>query len=93
MRAVILIATTALLTSCSTPEGRARAQRIADTLGEAGESLQGVEQPPTAGLPANAVCMRRGDEVSGQNRICRYSCNGTAYAVNVPRSKFCPISP
>jgi hypothetical protein len=41
---------------------------------------------------AAMVCLFTGEQTSGLNKICYYSCAGSAAAITVSAAKLCPLS-
>jgi hypothetical protein len=47
---------------------------------------------PNYRLAGGIMCMLRGQEVSGMNKICYYDCAGSAAAITVASYQLCPLS-
>jgi hypothetical protein len=70
-------------------------QRRADSERQVNENLRAIMANPAGqSVPTGGgmMCMKQGERVSGFNRICNYSCSGSAYAMTVPSSQLCPLN-
>lgn len=38
------------------------------------------------------ACYKKGDRVSGQNRICTYSCSGQETVITIKATELCPLT-
>ena len=45
-------------------------------------------------IPTNAatLCFKKGEQVSGMNKICYYDCLGSTTATNVKSHELCPLN-
>ena len=47
---------------------------------------------PEGSIQMAAICFSEGEQTSGMNKICYYSCLGSTYAITIKSTKLCPLS-
>jgi hypothetical protein len=45
-----------------------------------------------AATPAPLTCLKSGEKISGQNKICYYDCAGSEAAITIKSYQLCPLS-
>ena len=43
-------------------------------------------------VTADVICLFRGEQISGTNKICYYDCQGSTYAITIDGLKLCPLN-
>ncbi len=44
------------------------------------------------GVSADMICLFRGEQISGTNKICYYDCQGSTFAITIDGLKLCPLN-
>jgi hypothetical protein len=55
-------------------------------------AAQAVDVPQASARRAEMTCLKIGQEVSGQNRICYYNCLGSKAATTIDVVQICPLT-
>lgn len=48
--------------------------------------------PPGSFRVAEVTCFKKGEEVSGLNKICYYDCVGSKVAITIGAAQLCPVT-
>lgn len=43
-------------------------------------------------VTADVICLFKGEQISGTNKICYYDCLGSIYAITIDGLKLCPLN-
>ena len=41
---------------------------------------------------ADVICLFKGEQISGTNKICYYDCQGSIFAITIDGLKLCPLN-
>lgn len=44
------------------------------------------------GAPADVICLFKGEQISGRNKICYYDCLGSIFALTIDGLQLCPLN-
>ena len=41
---------------------------------------------------ADVICLFKGEQISGTNKVCYYDCLGSIFAITIPGLQLCPLN-
>ena len=76
---------------------RAAQQRQSQALMQLGNQISAMGTPTSntnsnSSWGAGQTCMKVGEYTRGLNKVCQYSCTGSAHAITVGAAQLCPLS-
>jgi len=66
--------------------------RRSEALSELGRRMQSLDAGTATSTGFGTTCFEQGEQASGFNKICYYSCLGDVVASNVPSTSLCPLT-
>ena len=66
-------------------------QMLGGILGILG-GIDSIKNPQSYSTPTTQLCYRTGEYTKGMNKVCQYSCTGSAHAITVKSVEMCPLT-